>query len=142
MPTSAEPRLRLVDTSVAVPLLTGDHPHHDAVFEAVGAQRLGLSGHAAFETFSVLTRMPPPARKTSATVARLLALNFPETRSLGAEAAGALLGQLGRRGLAGGSVYDALVAAAAVEHGARLVSRDRRALPTYREMGVDLSLLD
>lgn len=37
--------------------------------------------------------------------------------------------------------YDALVAAAAAEHGLKLVSRDVRAAGTYRAMGVDLELL-
>ena len=53
---------------------------------ALGDRRLGLAGHAAFETFSVLTRLPTPARRAPATVARLLAGSFPHTRFLGAEA--------------------------------------------------------
>jgi predicted nucleic acid-binding protein len=38
-------------------------------------------------------------------------------------------------------VYDALVAAAAAEHGLRLVTRDARAIGTYRAMGVEPELL-
>jgi len=35
-----------------------DHEHHETTFEALAHRRLGLSGHAAFETFSVVTRLP------------------------------------------------------------------------------------
>ena len=131
----------LVDTSVAVALTVADHEHHDETFEALEGRRLGLAGHAAFETYSVLTRLPAPARRTPATVARLLAATFPQTRFLGPDAARSLLERLDAIGIAGGSVYDALVAAAAVEHRMRLATRDRRALETYRALGVELEVL-
>jgi predicted nucleic acid-binding protein len=38
---------------------------------------------------------------------------------------------LSKLGIAGGAVYDALVALAAVEHGADLATRDGRARGTY-----------
>ena len=142
MATSASggPEL-LVDTSVAVALTVADHEHHDATFEALEGRRLGLAGHAAFETFSVLTRLPAPARRTPATVARLLATTFPHSRFLGAQACRSLFERLDAVGIAGGSVYDALVGAVAVEHGVRLVSRDRRALETYRALGIEVEYL-
>ena len=128
----------LVDTSVAVALTVADHEHHDATFEALEGRRLGLAGHAAFETFSVLTRLPAPARRTPATVARLLATTIPHSRFLGAQAGRSLFERLDAVGIAGGSVYDALVGAVAVEHGLRLVSRDRRAFETYRALGIEV----
>lgn len=139
MPTSD--RTFLVDTSVAVALLVADHDHHGTTFEAIGGRVLGLAGHAAFETFSVLTRLPGAARRTPAAITRLLASNFPDSRFLSPAQAGTLLGALAGHGVAGGSVYDALVGAAAAEHGCTLVSRDRRALGTYRLVGVDVELL-
>jgi len=82
MATSARRREDLlVDTSVAVALTVADHEHHDETFDALQGRRLGLAGHAAFETFSVLTRLPAPARRTPATVARLLARSFPHSSS-------------------------------------------------------------
>lgn len=142
MPTSVEghPDL-LVDTSVAVAFVAGDHEHHLTTLEALDGRRLGLAGHAAFETFSVLTRLPPPARRTPATVAKLLAADFPHTRFLGAGAAVALLDRLAAAGIAGGSVYDALVGAVAAEHGLPLATRDRRALDTYRRLEVRVELI-
>jgi hypothetical protein len=104
----------LVDTSVAMPLVVADHEHQRAVVEAVGNKTLGLAGHAAFETFSILTRLPPPARRSPSVVGRLIAENFPATRFLSDRAAAELLARLGTLGVAGGAVYDALVGAAAV----------------------------
>ena len=141
MPTGSRRPDLLVDTSVAVALVVADHAHHSVTLEALGDRRLGLAGHAAFETFSVLTRLPPPARRTPATVARLMAANFPESRFLSAGATQALLDDLVRNEIAGGSVYDALVGAAAAEHAVVLATRDRRALDTYRSLGVEVELL-
>jgi predicted nucleic acid-binding protein len=141
MPTSADQPDLLVDTSVAVALVVSDHEQHEATTGALAGHRLGLSGHAAFETFSVLTRLPPPARRTPAAVGRLLTANFPVTRFLSQEAAEQLLGRLVALGLSGGSAYDALVAAAAEEHGMTLVTRDRRAMAAYRSLEVDVRLL-
>lgn len=139
MPTSAKgkPEL-LVDTSVAVALSVADHDGRAAARSVVKGRRIGLAGHAAFETFSVLTRLPAPARRTAAAVRRLLETNFPYTRFLGPEASAELLGRLAGLGISGGSVYDALVGAAAVEHGVPLVTRDHRALGTYRALDVQL----
>jgi len=71
----------------------------------------------------------------------LIEVDFPHTRFLSSEASAALVAQLAASGVSGGAVYDALVAAAAAEHGLRLVSRDTRAAGTYRAMGADLELL-
>ncbi len=141
MATSGSSGDLLVDTSVAVALAVADHAHHEATFEALAGRRLGLAGHAAFETFSVLTRLPPPSRQTPASVARLVAATFPSTRFLGAEAATTLLARLDSYGIGGGSIYDALVGASAVEHGLALATRDRRALETYRILGVEIEPL-
>lgn len=142
MPTNGDDDILLVDTSVAVALVIADHPHHNAVFQTTAEKRLGLAGHAAFETFSVLTRLPPPARSTPRRAARLIVSNFPWTRHLSATRAAELLTELADRGIAGGAVYDALVAAAAGEHGLPLLTRDRRALDTYRELKVDARLVE
>jgi predicted nucleic acid-binding protein len=141
MPVSTSRPQLLVDTSVAVALVAVDHVHHKETLGAVGDRRLGLAGHAAFETYSVLTRLPPPARRTPHTVARLLAANFPHSRFLGAQAAAALFDELHAAGVAGGAVYDALVGATAREHGVTLATRDRRAVETYRSLEVTVEVL-
>lgn len=63
MPSSAD-AVVLVDTSVAVALVVSDNEHHASTVDALAGRRLGLAGHAAFETCSVLTRLPAPARRT------------------------------------------------------------------------------
>lgn len=131
----------LVDTSVAVALTVSDHSGHIATSQALSGYRLGLCGHAAFEAYSVLTRLPGPARRTPASVARLLEANFPHSRFLSESAAAQLLTQLAAKGIAGGSVYDALVAGAALKHRMTLATRDRRALDTYRALGVEIELI-
>jgi predicted nucleic acid-binding protein len=109
---------------------------------AIGDRNCGLAGHAAFETFSVLTRLPPPNRRTPAAVAHLLAHNFPGSLFLSAQGAGRLHSRLASLGIAGGAVYDALVAATAAEHGITLATRDRRAAETYRVLDIDFELID
>lgn len=140
MPTSAEAEL-LVDTSVAVALVVADHEHHEVVAAALEGRRLGLAGHAAFETFSVLTRLPSPLRRTPRAVGRLLMTNFAASRFLDPASAAKLLEQLPRLGIAGGAVYDALVGATAVHHRLRLATRDRRAIDTYRALDADLEIV-
>jgi predicted nucleic acid-binding protein len=141
MPTKGRSIDVLADTSVAVAMVVEDHEHHEPTLRAVGGRGVGLAGHAAFETFSVLTRLPPPARRSPDAVVRLMRANFPENRYLGAPAAEALVARLASLGIAGGSVYDALVGAAAAESGLTLLTRDRRALPVYRAVDVDVELI-
>ncbi len=131
----------LADTSVAVAIVVEDHEHHAATLRAVGRRGVGLAGHAAFETFSVLTRLPPPARRSPDAVVRLMRANFPRNRYLAASATEALLPRLASLGIGGGSVYDAHVGAAAAESGLVLLTRDRRALPVYRALGVDVEMI-
>ncbi len=131
----------LLDTSVAVAFLVGDHTQHDQVFDALADRDLGLAGHAAFETFSVLTRLPGASRLSPATAVEIIESNFPHTRYLSPKASGRLLASFARRRIAGGSVYDALVGATAAEHGLPLATRDLRALGTYRQLDFDIELL-
>src|SRR5260370_25369854 len=141
MPTSDDGPQVLADTSVAVALVVVDHEQHAATVEAIGGRRVGLAGHAAFETYSVLTRLPGPLRRTPRAVSRLLAENFPASRFLSSAGADQLLGKLAQLGIAGGSGYDALVGPAAAEPGNTLATPDRRALEIYRALEVDVEFL-
>jgi predicted nucleic acid-binding protein len=132
----------LLDTSAAIALLVEDHEAHAATLEAVRGRRLGLAGHAWFETYSVLTRLPPPLRRSPADARRLLAHNFPTTAFLGEEQAAALGPELARLGVSGGAVYDALVGAAAHQHRHRLVTGDARAQPVYDALGVAIQVVE
>ncbi|WP_370325076.1 type II toxin-antitoxin system VapC family toxin [Euzebya sp.] len=137
MPTAADAAL-LVDTSVAVPLVVSDHEDHAEVRDGLRGRTLGLAGHAAFETYSVLTRLPAPLRRSPSATQRLLTANFPATRFLDEGATAALRERLAHLGIAGGAVYDALVGATALHHRLPLVTRDHRATGTYRKLDVPL----
>lgn len=144
MPTSdSQPELEaLVDTSMAVALVVADHAAHAATVSSVGDLRLGLAGHAWYETYSVLTRLPGPARRLPPEVFRLLQHDFPASRFLDEPSAAALAQELPRLGIAGGSVYDALVGWAARSHGLPLLTRDARALTVYQALHVDAQLVE
>jgi toxin FitB len=125
-----------VDTSVAVPLLVRSHHDHAAVVRWWNGQEIALAGHALAETYSVLTRLPGDARLTAADAARLLSARFSAPLVLSSSRTRTLPDTLARLGIAGGAVYDALVALAAKEHGATLATRDARARGTYDAVGV------
>ena len=125
-----------VDTSVAVPLLVRSHLDHASVVRWWNGQELALSGHALAETYSVLTRLPGDARLAPADAARLLNARFSPPLVLSRSRTRKLPDTLSRLGMAGGAVYDALVALAAKDHGAALATRDARARGTYDAVGV------
>lgn len=131
----------LLDTSAAIALVVEDHEAHAATLEAVRGRRLGLAGHAWFETYSVLTRLPGGSRRSPADVATVLTHDFPASAFLAKAAAMALGPELARLGISGGAVYDALVAAAARQHDRTLVSGDARARPVYEALGARVRLV-
>jgi len=127
-----------VDTSVAVPLLVRSHHDHADVVRWWNGQEIALSGHALAETYSVLTRLPGDARLSPADAARLLNARLASPLVLGSSPARKLPDTLSRLGIAGGAVYDALVALAAKQHGVALATRDARARGTYDTVGVEI----
>lgn len=130
-----------VDTSVAVPLVVASHEAHDVVARWASGRTLGLSGHALAETYSVLTRLPGDARLSPSDAVLLLEENFPLAFPLSAGSTESAPREFARHGVAGGAVYDGLVALAASEHGALLVTRDARARATYEALNVAVEIL-
>jgi predicted nucleic acid-binding protein len=127
-----------LDTSVAVPLLLRNHAAHRAVVRWWGGRDVVLSGHAAVETYAVLTRLPGDSRLSPADASRLLAARFGPTLLLSAETSARLPQLLAELGVAGGAAYDALVALAAVENDVPLATRDARAKDTYQVTGASV----
>ena len=130
-----------VDTSVAVAALDGSHAAHASCRDAVRSRRPALAGHAAFETFSVLTRLPGQLSIDAPTAQNVIAAVFPSICWLEHDAATALLRRLGVLGVSGGAVYDALVGEAARVNDRRLLTRDLRARRTYDLLGVEYELV-
>jgi predicted nucleic acid-binding protein len=131
----------LVDTSLAVPLLLTSHEAHHSVNASVGGRSVALAGHAAHETYAVLTRLPGDARLAPLDAVRLLSARFERAVVLDARSARAALAVLADLEVAGGATYDGLIALAARSSGLPLASRDRRAEGTYRRLGVEVELL-
>ena len=94
------------------------------------------------EAYSTLTRLPEPLRISGPTASEALR-RAGGTRivTLPTRLHEAILDRLSRSLVVGGSVYDGLVALTAQEHGAQLVSLDRRAERTYWLPGVDYRIL-
>lgn len=127
-----------VDTSVAVPLLLRSHPAHTTVVRWWNGREIALSGQALVETYSVLTRLSGDARLAPADAVRLIDAGFAPPLLLSNAHARRLPDTLSGLGIAGGAVYDALVALAAKEHGTPLATRDARARGTYESVGVQV----
>jgi predicted nucleic acid-binding protein len=130
-----------VDTSVAIPAFASWHRAHKSALEIVNAGAI-LPAHVAYETYSVLTRMPDPHRASPSSVIRFLNESFDrDWVTLPAVAMARLLAELADHGIRGGSTYDGLIGATARSIGARLVTRDRRAKPIYDLIGVEVEFV-
>lgn len=139
--TSIRRGLLGIDTSVAVPLLVRTHPAHDTVHAWLSARRFALCGHAEVETFSVLTRLPGDLRLDGPSVVRLMTEGFAAVLRVDPAHQQTPALRIAACGAVGGAVYDALVALAAVDADVTLVTRDARALPTYRQVGADVAVI-
>lgn len=129
------------DTSVAVPMVLVAHPLHAAVSKAVRDRALVLAGHAAVETYSVLTRLPPATRISPEDALTLVESQFAGTVGLRPDDQQEVLRNAAAAGIAGGRIYDALVGSAAAAAGLLLITRDRRAMATYAVLGVGYEVL-
>jgi predicted nucleic acid-binding protein len=130
-----------VDTSVVVAAFASWHDGHRAAAAAL-TRRPRVPAHVLVETFSVLTRLPPPHRAPADVVAAFLAERFARPPlALPPRAHLRLIEQASDLGLSGGSIYDALIGATVRHARARLLTRDRRAAPTYERLGVEYEML-
>jgi predicted nucleic acid-binding protein len=131
------------DSSVLLAALAEWHPAHEASRAALKQDDRALIAHAALEATSVLSRMPEPLRVTPSVVVDGLNRDYPTPwLALSGRDQQAFLSRAVDAELRGGALYDALIAATAREHGATLLSADRRAKEAYEAMGVDVAFLD
>lgn len=142
MPDDADTRIAL-DTSVAIPLLVNRHHAHRAVRRWLTdrATTPTLCGHAIAETYSVLTRLPGDLAVSPGVAVRVLASWFPDPLPLSARMWSQLPADLAAADIAGGAVYDALVAFSARENRLPLATRDSRARRTYERLGVSVEIV-
>ena len=126
------PSLRLkvgLDTSVLVALFLEEHGFHRttvSVLERLQRQQVQwvVSCHALLECFSVLTRIPPPHRFTPEEAHRMLRDGFGADAVIArvdGDLAWSAVEKMVTAGLAGGPVYDAVIAWSTFEAGAAVL---------------------
>lgn len=124
------------DTSVVVAAFASWHEGHRAAHAALSRDSR-LPAHVATESYSVLTRLPPPHRVTAEVVVGYLVEKFSEPwLTLSAAEHSTLLREASAKGITGGALYDAVIAATARKAGATLLTRDHRAIRVYDALDV------
>lgn len=133
--------MKAVDSSVVIAAFASWHEHHAIARKAMTA-RPRLIAHAAVESYSVLTRLPPPHRASPGIVHAFIAERFTDPfLTLSEGGYQELLATVAAGQILGGTVYDALIAFTAVEHDATLMSLDQRAAATYETVGAHVEQL-
>lgn len=133
--------MQAVDTSVVVAAFAAWHAGHSAAL-GVLARRPRLPVHVLLESYSVLTRFPPPHRTSPAAAMSFLETRFAEPPiGLSPAECRRLVADAVKNGVAGGAIYDALIAWTAKRAGATLLTRDRRAVRVYEAVGVRFELV-
>ena len=133
--------MKAADTSVVVAAFASWHEKHEPARLALD-EGLSLIEHCALETYSVLTRLPPPHRAPGTVVRDFIAARFEsELLRMPPRAHRAFVLGLPEKEISGGAAYDALVAAVAFAHDAELITCDRRAAVTYERYGINFRLI-
>lgn len=129
------------DTSVVVAAFASWHEGHEAAQRAL-RRGVRLPAQVLVESYSVLTRLPPPHRAAASVVESFLAERFPGAPlTLPGSEYRALLRAMAAAEVAGGAIYDALIAATAKHWAAPLLTRDRRAAAAYDKVGVRYEMM-
>jgi predicted nucleic acid-binding protein len=132
---------RAADSSIVIAAILADHEAHGLAEDALGGCTTTIA-HVAAETYSVLTRIPPPRRVDATDAARIIAARLPsEHVALDARAQADAPRLLAGLNVSGGATYDGLIALTALTHDVELVTRDERAERTYRALGVRFRML-
>lgn len=128
--------MKAADASVVVAAFASWHEHHESARRVLDGEAR-LIEHCALETYSVLTRLPPPHRSPGAVARDFLRARFAQPfLRMSAPAYRAFVLGLPERAVTGGAAYDALVATTAAAFGAELVTCDRRAAAVYESYRV------
>jgi predicted nucleic acid-binding protein len=118
----------LPDTSCLVAIACSWHEHHSPTVgelarRARRREQIVMAAPALVETYAVLTRLPPPYRLRPADALAVMegSWSHVEVAALEGTAVWPLLRGLCEAGIAGGSTYDAVVAACARKAGADVI---------------------
>jgi predicted nucleic acid-binding protein len=114
------------DTSVLVPVFFDEHVHHEAslaLFSKASSKNSGCAAHTLAEVYSTVMRMPSQYR-IAAEEAMLLLDSLNERLSfvtLDLREYWSTLKRCSELGMAGGGIYDALIARCAMKAGAETI---------------------
>ena len=128
----------VVDTSVIVSAVLAGATAHDECAAAIRDAAAHAAGHAWFESVSVLTRLPADVRLSTADAHRTVDRAVSGVSLLSVKDQQQLRRWLAMSNVAGGAIYDALVGWVARVNRVPLISRDQRAQPTYRQLGIEV----
>ena len=128
----------VADSSVIIPAIASWHEVHVHARQRVGKINIAI-GHSLSETYSTLTRMPIRVRHLPELVIAYFERQFVHEIPLPPYLES--IKELQRCGVAGGATYDGLISLAARNVGMKLLSLDRRAIPTYEAVGVEFEIL-
>lgn len=134
------------DSSVLVAGYVVDHRFYNVARAAVAEVRTDgcLMAHTMAEAYSVLSAPGGVYRAEPELVLEYLKELLGDSSPIQPRAASYIeaLENLARHGRGGAPIYDALIALAARDASATLISLDRRARPTYELCGVEARFLD
>ncbi|GAA2836060.1 putative nucleic acid-binding protein [Leucobacter komagatae] len=128
------------DTSVLVAALLPAHEAHERCRAAVRRVN-AVPSQVLLETYRVLTSLPGRDRVPAQQAAEALGALQWRVLQPQLEDTIVLIAKLARAGRGGGAVYDAHIAASCAANGATLVTRDRRAAPSYALFDVAYELV-
>lgn len=108
----------LVDTSIVIAAVTTWHQQRAAAIgelerRLAGGDEMMIAGHTLAEAYAVLTRLPAPHRLSLADATRVIEINFVEHAhviALSADGYRSLLQDALTLGIAGGQMYDLVIA--------------------------------
>jgi predicted nucleic acid-binding protein len=131
----------LLDTSCLVAGICAWHERHEPTRREIdrrhgAGEPLVLAAHSLIETYSVLTRLPEPHRLRPEDALDAIEANWSQTRlvALSGSDYRRVLRRCRETGIAGGAVYDAVIAACARKaHVATLLTWDVSAFERFLE---------
>ena len=125
----------------------GWHEHHDPAEQEIArrlrqAEPMVVAAPALVETYAVLTRLPAPHRLSPADALTLLEANFMQAGSIVAldgKSYRALLRRAPDDGIAGGQIYDAVIAACALRiKGTTLLTFNASHFLAFSQRGLEI----
>jgi predicted nucleic acid-binding protein len=131
-----------LDSSVLVPVFLVEHPHHAPslrLYKQCTPDIAFCASHSLAEVYSTLTRLPPPHRATPGQAIEFLESIQIRFRLVSLEGKDYLasIREAAANRVAGGAIYDALIARCAIQAGAdRIFTWNTR---HYQMLGLEVS---